>query len=185
MTPQERADAEADAAHDDAVHASRPHRPRRDRHPRTPRRSRTRRRRARPRSELIEASAGAQAAPPAPIEDDVILLPGETRSPRSASAPRDDFAPRESARIGSGNPRSRFQRPFRGGGRDRGRDNRGGRSRWTPQRPFPRWTSRAAASNAVPVAPADPGTIVVIRADVPAHRAVHNSFPKCSRPVRT
>jgi Rne/Rng family ribonuclease len=61
------------------------------------------------------------------IEEDVILLPGETRAPRigGASAPREDF-PRDSARIG-GNPRSRFQRPFRSGGRDRGRDNRGGR----------------------------------------------------------
>src|ERR1700704_1506791 len=61
-------------------------------------------------------------------EDDIILLPGETRAPRSAagaSAPREEF-PRESARVG-GNPRQRFQRPFRRGGRDRGRDNRGGR----------------------------------------------------------
>jgi ribonuclease G len=57
----------------------------------------------------------------------VILLPGETRAPRvgGPSAPREDF-PRDSARIG-GNPRSRFQRPFRSGGRDRGRDSRGGR----------------------------------------------------------
>jgi len=126
MTPQERADAEADAAHDDAVHqaghsdhvetSTHEHHDIHEHgdgvHDRE--------------NELIEASSGAQAAPSAPIEDDVILLPGETRSPRSASAPRDDFAPRESARIGSGNPRSRFQRPFRGGGRDRGRDNRGG-----------------------------------------------------------
>ena len=126
MTPQERADAEADAAHDDAVHQAGHsdhvetgthehhdiHEHGNGVHDRE--------------NELIEASSGAQAAPSAPIEDDVILLPGETRSPRSASAPRDDFAPRESARIGSGNPRSRFQRPFRGGGRDRGRDNRGG-----------------------------------------------------------
>jgi Rne/Rng family ribonuclease len=61
-------------------------------------------------------------------EDDIILLPGETRSPRSAGgapAPREEF-PRDSARVG-GNPRQRFQRPFRSGGRDRGRDNRGGR----------------------------------------------------------
>src|SRR6266403_1467904 len=58
----------------------------------------------------------------AAVEDDVILLPGETRAPRvgGPSAPREDF-PRDSARIG-GNPRSRFQRPFRSGGRDRGRD---------------------------------------------------------------
>jgi Rne/Rng family ribonuclease len=63
----------------------------------------------------------------AAVEDDVILLPGETRAPRvgGPSAPREDF-PRDSARIG-GNPRSRFQRPFRSGGRDRGRDSSGGR----------------------------------------------------------
>src|SRR6266513_2357678 len=63
----------------------------------------------------------------AAVEDDVILLPGETRAPRvgGPSAPREDF-PRDSARIG-GNPRSRFQRPFRSGGRDRGHDSRGGR----------------------------------------------------------
>ena len=60
-------------------------------------------------------------------EDAVILLPGETRAPRvgGSAAPREDF-PRDSARIG-GNPRSRFQRPFRSGGRDRGHDSRGGR----------------------------------------------------------
>jgi Rne/Rng family ribonuclease len=80
--------------------------------------------------QLIEARAGEIAAQPAAIEDDVILLPGETRAPRigGASAPREDF-PRDSARIG-GNPRARFQRPQRGG-RDRGRggrpDSRGGR----------------------------------------------------------
>jgi Rne/Rng family ribonuclease len=75
-------------------------------------------------SEGHAASISAGSA----IEDDAILLPGETRAPRSAggsSAPREEF-PRDSARVG-GNPRSRFQRPFRSGGRDRGRDNRGGR----------------------------------------------------------
>jgi len=84
-------------------------------------------------SELIEAHAGETAAGPAVVEDDVILLPGETRAPRigGPAAPREDF-PRDSARIGSGNPRSRFQRPQRGGrDRDRGRggrpDSRGGR----------------------------------------------------------
>jgi len=78
-------------------------------------------------TEVLAASAGEPVAEAAIIEDDVILLPGETRSPRigGPSAPREDF-PRDSARIG-GNPRSRFQRPFRSGGRDRGRDNRGGR----------------------------------------------------------
>src|SRR5208282_1476139 len=70
-------------------------------------------------------------------EDAVILLPGETRSPRigGAAAPREDF-PRDSARIG-GNPRARFQRPQRGG-RDRGRggrpDSRGGRPDRGPDR---------------------------------------------------
>ncbi len=81
-------------------------------------------------AELIEAHAGEIATGPAIVEDDVILLPGETRAPRigGAAAPREDF-PRDSARIG-GNPRARFQRPQRGG-RDRGRggrpDSRGGR----------------------------------------------------------
>jgi Rne/Rng family ribonuclease len=78
--------------------------------------------------EVITASSGETIVEGVvSIEDDVILLPGETRAPRvgGPSAPREDF-PRDSARIG-GNPRSRFQRPFRSGGRDRGRDNRGGR----------------------------------------------------------
>jgi Rne/Rng family ribonuclease len=61
------------------------------------------------------------------VEEDVILLPGETRTPRDPNAPREDFIRRDSARIGS-NPRSRFQRPQRGG-RDRGGD-RGGRGRF-------------------------------------------------------
>jgi Rne/Rng family ribonuclease len=73
---------------------------------------------ASPSVEAIGASAGT--------EEDT-LLPGETRAPRSGgpSAPREDF-PRDSARIG-GNPRSRFQRPYRSGGRDRGGRDRGGR----------------------------------------------------------
>ncbi len=78
--------------------------------------------------EVISAAPGESAAEGAAvIEEDPILLPGETRAPRvgGPSAPREDF-PRDSARIG-GNPRSRFQRPFRSGGRDRGRDSRGGR----------------------------------------------------------
>jgi hypothetical protein len=37
----------------------------------------------------------------------------------------------------------------------------------------------AAASNGVPVAPAGPGTIAVIKADAPARRADRNLFPKC------
>jgi len=78
--------------------------------------------------QAIAAAAGEAVAEGASvIEEDVILLPGETRAPRvgGPSAPREDF-PRDSARIG-GNPRSRFQRPFRSGGRDHGRDSRGGR----------------------------------------------------------
>src|SRR5207245_734324 len=80
---------------------------------------------------LSVAPGESVAQTPAVIEDDAILLPGETRAPRigGPAAPREDF-PRDSARIG-GNPRSRFQRPFRSGGRDRGRsgrpDSRGGR----------------------------------------------------------
>src|SRR2546425_9500301 len=80
--------------------------------------------------EVISASSGETTAEAAVIEDDVTLLPGETRAPRTGglSAPREDF-PRDSARIG-GDPRSRFQRPFRSGGRDRGHggrpDRRGG-----------------------------------------------------------
>jgi Rne/Rng family ribonuclease len=77
--------------------------------------------------EHIEATGAESAPAPAIAEDDSILLPGETRAPRSgAPEPRPDF-PRDSARIG-GNPRARFQRPYRSGGRDRdnrGRDNRG------------------------------------------------------------
>jgi len=74
---------------------------------------------ASPPAEAIAASAGTE---------EVTLLPGETRSPRSGapSTPREDF-PRDSARIG-GNPRSRFQRPYRSGSGGRDRD-RGGRDR--------------------------------------------------------
>jgi ribonuclease G len=78
------------------------------------------------------------------VEEDSILLPGETRAPRATGAPREDF-PRDSARVGGGNPRSRFQRPFRGGGRDRGprrdggRDGRGDRG--------PRYENRGGGEN--------------------------------------
>jgi ribonuclease G len=73
-------------------------------------------------AEVIAASGGEPAAEAAVDEGAELLLPGETRAPRTAS-PREDH-PRDSARIG-GNPRSRFQRPFR---RDRGGrpDRRGG-----------------------------------------------------------
>ncbi len=118
LSPQEQAEAEADAAHEDAEHAAgRGEHTEGDAHEH-----------GEHDHERIEAAPGEQASQPAAVEDDAILLPGETRSPRSAGAPREDFPPRDSARIG-GNPRSRFQRPYRGGGRDRGRDNRGGPDR--------------------------------------------------------
>jgi ribonuclease G len=77
--------------------------------------------------EVIAASSGEIAAEAAVVEENILLLPGETRAPRTGGygVPQES-GPRDSARIG-GNPRSRFQRPFRSGGRDRGRDNRGGR----------------------------------------------------------
>src|SRR5262249_38660996 len=71
----------------------------------------------------IAASSGSEAKAP----EDAFLLPGETRS-RIPGAPPEQGEFRQSARVGGGNPRSRFQRPFRGG-RDRGRggrDRRGG-----------------------------------------------------------
>jgi Rne/Rng family ribonuclease len=120
LTPQERAEAEADAAHEDA-HAQRDAALGGRAEGETPEHDATER-------EAIEAAPGEHPTHSAAAEDDAILLPGETRSPRSAGAPREDFPPRDSARIG-GNPRSRFQRPYRGGGRDRGRDSRGGGDR--------------------------------------------------------
>ncbi len=120
LTPQERAEAEADAAHEDA-HAEQAAaiggRPEGE----TSEHDAIE-------HETIEAAPGEHAPHSSAPEDDAVLLPGETRSPRSAGAPREDFPPRDSARIG-GNPRSRFQRPYRSGGQDRGRDNRGGGDR--------------------------------------------------------
>jgi ribonuclease G len=102
-------------------------------------------------SESENRAIAAESTPQeAIIEEDVILLPGETRAPRNPSAPREEFVRRDSARIGS-NPRSRFQRPQRSGGggrdRDRGRGgdrggrpdrgrggDRGGRGRFEPRR---------------------------------------------------
>jgi Rne/Rng family ribonuclease len=82
--------------------------------------------------EHVEAEAAAAAAAgentirQSVVEEDVILLPGETRSPRDSNVPREEFVRRDSARIGS-DTRSRFQRPHRGG---RGRfDRRGGGDR--------------------------------------------------------
>jgi ribonuclease G len=72
--------------------------------------------------EHVEASAELTSSEPLVseqvVEEDVVLLPGETRGPHDPNAPREEFARRDSARIGS-DPRSRFQRPHRGG-RDRG-----------------------------------------------------------------
>ncbi len=65
------------------------------------------------------------------VEEDVVLLPGETRSPRDSSGPREEFVRRDSARVGN-DPRSRFQRPHRGGRERGGRgrfDRRGGGDR--------------------------------------------------------
>jgi ribonuclease G len=109
-------EAEADAAHESALHAAaigdhEIHEETEHEH------------------QPVEATGTESAPEPVIAQDDSILLPGETRAPRSgAPEPRPDF-PRDSARIG-GNPRARFQRPYRSGGRDRdnrGRDNRGGR----------------------------------------------------------
>jgi len=78
-------------------------------------------------AEVIAASSGEGVTGAVVSEEVEFLLPGETRAPRTGRGPssgREDY-PRDSARIG-GNPRSRFQRPFRG--RDRGGrpDRRGG-----------------------------------------------------------
>ena len=75
---------------------------------------------------LAAAAGGEEVVRESVVEEDVVLLPGETRSPRDANGPREEFARRNSARVGS-DPRSRFQRPHRGG---RGRfDRRGGGDR--------------------------------------------------------
>jgi Rne/Rng family ribonuclease len=121
LTPHERAEAEADAAHEDALRATTLGEPGEgeqhvhETHGASEHESFE--------GETLAAASAHGSASSA--EDDAILLPGETRAPRVAGAPPDEFTPRDSARIG-GNPRSRFQRPYRGG-RDRGRDNRGGR----------------------------------------------------------
>jgi len=74
-------------------------------------------------AETLAAAAAGGSSIETTVEEDAILLPGETRGPRQPGEAREDFA-----RIGT-NPRSRFQRPQRGGrdrGGFRGRD-RGGR----------------------------------------------------------
>ena len=117
LRPSERAELEANAAHESAEHAAAlgeldsSEAENEDAHDAP---------------ELIEASAGGSAPAVSRPSEDEILLPGETRAPHNAGAPREEF--RDSARIG-GNPRSRFQRPHRGG-RDRGdRGDRGPRGR--------------------------------------------------------
>src|SRR5579859_7294791 len=118
LRPSERAEMEADAAHESAERAAAAG----DLDHTAPREDHAE-------AELIEAASGEHAQPASAISDDTILLPGETRAPRPPGAPREEF--RDSARIG-GNPRARFQRPQRGG-RDRGdrgprgRHDRGGR----------------------------------------------------------
>lgn len=113
------AEAEADAAHESALHAAALG----DEHPASESGS------AEESHQPVEA-IGSESAPQRPYQDDSFLLPGETRAPHSASEPRQEFTPRDSARVGH-DPRARFQRPYRSGGRDRGRDrdHRGGRDR--------------------------------------------------------
>jgi ribonuclease G len=115
-SPQAIAEAEADAAHENALHVAAlgdqvEHDSSHESH-----------------AEHHESEEHAHEDAPALVDDGVILLPGETRSrvPGQAPEPLGEF-PRQSARVGGGNPRSRFQRPFRSGGRDRDRGGRGGR----------------------------------------------------------
>ncbi|MFI5057529.1 MAG: Rne/Rng family ribonuclease [Candidatus Acidiferrales bacterium] len=117
----ELAEAEADAAHESAEHAAALGEHAESSHEATETFNAEQER-----GEAIEATAGESTAEAVAAGEAVVLLPGETRAPHlgGPSEPREDF-PRDSARIG-GTPRSRFQRPFRGG-RDRSRDNRGGR----------------------------------------------------------
>jgi len=127
-----RAEAEADFAHDSAIHAANlgehEHTETEQEHEQPEEHAETEPLEAEHvEEEVLSAASGETVVEASVVEEDVILLPGETRAPRigGSSAPSEEF-PRSSARIG-GNPRSRFQRPFRSGGRDRGRDNRGGR----------------------------------------------------------
>jgi ribonuclease G len=132
-----RAEAEADFAHDNAIHVAGlgEHEQTEMEHEQEHDHNEEHAEVERPEAEHVEeevisAASGETVVQSSVVEEEVILLPGETRAPRigGPSAPREDF-PRSSARIG-GNPRSRFQRPFRSGGRDRDRggrpDSRGG-----------------------------------------------------------
>ena len=110
-SPQAVAEAEADAAHENALHvAALGDHVEADSSHESPSES----------QDYSRESDDAHAL----VNDDVILLPGETRS-RTPGQPQEPLAefPRQAARVG-GNPRSRFQRPFRSGGRDRGRGGR-------------------------------------------------------------
>ncbi|HLJ73283.1 MAG TPA: hypothetical protein VKU62_01760, partial [Thermoanaerobaculia bacterium] len=117
LSPMERADIEAEAAHEEAVHAAetRGHAHGDEHEHEHEHGDAIYHHEGELQNESI-AAAGESGAHGHAQEDDSILLPGETRSPRAPGAPRENFAPRDSARIGSGNPRSRFQRPFRSGG---------------------------------------------------------------------
>src|SRR6267142_2827485 len=124
-----RAEAEADFAHDSAIHAANlgehehTETGHKHEHEQNEEHAETEPLKAEHvKEEVISAASGDTVVEASFAEEEVILLPGETRAPRigGSSAPREEF-PRSSARIG-GNPRSRFQRPFRSGGRDRGRD---------------------------------------------------------------
>jgi ribonuclease G len=117
----ERAEAEADAAHESAEHEAALGEHTKSSHEETEASGAEKEH-----EEAIEAAASESTAQSVAAGEDAILLPGETRAPHigGPSEPREEF-PRDSARIG-GNPRSRFQRPFRGG-RDRGRGGRSGR----------------------------------------------------------
>jgi Rne/Rng family ribonuclease len=120
--PQAIAEAEADAAHENALHIAALGEHVIDDSQETEDELEA--------AEALEPETAAEeqdeiAASAAPANEDAFLLPGETRAPHTGTESQGEF-PRQSARVG-GNPRSRFQRPFRGGrDRDRGGD-RGGR----------------------------------------------------------
>jgi ribonuclease G len=131
--PQAIAEAEADAAHENALHIAAlgdhvelEHEPaHQDHEEHDDERGEHQEEEFRGGEEGHEHESQPEQIAAAGAGEEEILLPGETRAPHTG--PREEFAPRDSARIGGGR-RSRFQRPFRGGGRDRGRgSDRGGR----------------------------------------------------------
>jgi ribonuclease G len=108
--------------------------------------------------EVIGASTGESVAEAALIEDEVILLPGETRAPRTGGpgAPRDDF-PRDSARGSSGLIAAADA---------------------TAAAPaVPIIVAVVRGSNAAALA--DRGTTAAITAATPVRRAAPSSFLKC------